>query len=246
MSGRHNHHRKKKKSRSHSAAPESTEKVLCQEHPDNEREDDMKQANNNPSIVKSPHWLWLATPIAISLFALGAYVTQAYYTRKAMRVDQRGWISVPFPNSWPTENGEIFAITAMVNSGKTPARITQIDTLATVFKKGEDVPIGDFSVGHPHDRIHTPTVIFPTAPAPLRQPISEYGLHSKTPINADDTLRKDISNGDRFILFFGKVAYNDVFGVEHFTQFCTGNGEGISSEVLIKCLAYNDIDSNEE
>jgi hypothetical protein len=42
------------------------------------------------------------------------------------------------------------------------------------------------------------------------------------------------------------LTYSDVFGVEHFTQFCTGSGMGISSDVLKDCLKYNDVDSNEE
>src|ERR1700690_4270397 len=100
-------------------------------------------------------------------------------------------------------------------------------------KKNEKPPIGDFSVGHPHERLHAPGVVFPREPVPVNIFVGTYlakgGKEATTP---DDVLRRGIAEGDRFILFYGRATYHDVFGVEHYTQFCTGCGSGIPSEVL--------------
>jgi len=244
VSGRHGHQRKKKKSKDLSAAPTGVHDVLCQEHPNHEEENDMKEAEKNPhSFLKD--WRLDVTAF-ISIIALFAYFTQACYTRKAMRVDQRAWVSVPFPNTFPSNGAELQAITQIIDSGKTPAKEVQGDVIATVFKKDDNPTIGDFSIGHSHERFHAPGVVFPNAPIPITIPLGTYEAFGKKIIPADETLRKDIDEGKRFILFFGRLTYSDVFGVEHFMQFCTGSGHGIPSDTLTSCLRYNDLDSIEE
>ena len=43
----------------------------------------------------------------------------------------------------------------------------------------------------------------------------------------DDTLRQGIANGGRIIAVYGRITYYDVFGVQHWTQFCMGTGSAI-------------------
>jgi hypothetical protein len=139
--------------------------VLCQEHLDRRKEDDMKDTMSNP-VPPSNNWIgWLG--VSIATLALVTSFTQACYTRKAMRVDQRAWVSVPFPNTFPSNGTELQAITQIIDSGKTPAKAVQGDVIATVFSKDDNPTIGDFSIGHPHERFRAPGVIFPNIPMPI-------------------------------------------------------------------------------
>jgi hypothetical protein len=154
---------------------------------------------------------------------------------------ERAWISVLVPTSYPLNGTSIPVVTQITNSGKTPARDVEWDVVATIFNKGEDPALGDFSVGHPHNHV-VAGVVFPNAPVPLALTVVHYGPDSAEPIVPDDTLRQDIANGNRFIIFYGRVTYYDVFGKLHWTQFCTGSGTAIQSS-LKKCISYNDVDN---
>ena len=116
--------------------------------------------------------------------------------------------------------------------------------VATVLKKGEVPTLGDFSIGHPHNRLYAGAV-FPSAPIPITINVVKYGPKVAETIVPDDTLRREIANGDRFIIFYGRITYYDVFGIQHWTQFCTGSGTAIL-ENLKECISYNDVDNNEE
>jgi hypothetical protein len=164
--------------------------------------------------------------------------------RKAMTVDQRAWVSVPFPAGFPLNGNMVSIATQIKNSGKTPARNVQADWIATVLKKGEQPTIGDFSVGHPHEHLYA-GAIFPEAPYPVTPIVKRYGEHAADVIIVDDSLRNDIANGERFIIFYDRITYTDAFGVSHWTQFCTGTGSAISDN-LKKCVTSNDFDPNED
>jgi hypothetical protein len=253
MKGRYANKRKKQKTAEHVALAPVKPKTFCQEHPDNREEDHMEETEHNSRSRLNRFWDGLKKnwrvdlAILVSTLALTAYFQQACIMRKAMRVDQRAWISMPFPNSFPLNGMSIPVITQMINSGKTPAKGLKIDVLASVFNKDDKVAVGDFSVGHPHERLHAPGVVFPRDPVPINISVGDYlpqgGKKATVP---DEALRQDIANGKRFILFYGRATYHDVFEVEHFTQFCTGSGPGISSDTLKDCLNYNEIDTNEE
>lgn len=208
----------------------------------------MAKTENNPkNLLEDKIFDTAAAALFISILALVAYFWQGCIMRKAMRVDQRAWISIPFPNSFPLNGTSIPVVTQIINSGKTPAKGLLVDVIASVFTKEERPAVGDFSIGHPHERLHAPGVVFPRDPVPVNISAGTYlaegGEKATVP---DDALRQDIAGGKRFILFFGRATYHDVFGVEHYTQFCTGASVGISSDTLKDCLSYNDVDTNEE
>jgi hypothetical protein len=135
----------------------------------------------------------------------------------------------------------------IINSGKTPAKGLVVDVFASVLNKDDKTTVGDFSIGHPHERLHAPGVVFPRDPVPVNISVGTYlpegGQDATVP---DEALRQDVASGKRYILFYGRATYQDVFEVEHYTQFCTGSGRGIPSNVLRDCLTYNAVDSNEE
>jgi hypothetical protein len=59
-------------------------------------------------------------------------------------------------------------------------------------------------------------------------------------------LRKDLETGQSYIVFYGEITYEDVFGKKHWTHFCTGSGAAMQElDTLKKCIAYNDVDHDE-
>src|ERR1700687_3503848 len=221
MSSRHSGKRKKNRSQERSTqAPVATD-APCQEHPNNRKGDDVEDRSKSRAGFQD--WR-VDAAILVSLVALVAYFTQAYYMRQAMRVDQRAWISMPFPNSFPMNGTSIPAVTQIINSGKTPAKGLVVDIFASVLNKDDKPTVGDFSVGHPHERLHAPGVIFPHDPTPVNVSVGTYlpegGEEATVP---NEALRQDIASGKRFILFYGRATYLDVFEVQHYTQFCTGS-----------------------
>jgi hypothetical protein len=172
------------------------------------------------------------------------YIILTCISIKTLRVDQRAWVSVPVPANFPLTGASIPAVTQITNSGKTPAKDVQGDIVATVLRKGDDPTVGDFGLGHPHNRVYV-GAIFPGAPVPIAITVVRYGPSASETIVPDDALRQDIANGNRFIIFYGRITYHDIFGVQHWTQFCTGSGTAILDN-LKQCISYNDVDKDEE
>jgi hypothetical protein len=194
---------------------------------------------------RSPEvWTAIGT-IMLAVFGIPSCVFlyfQLKESHEALIIDQRAWLSVTFPANYPLAGTSIPVETQITNSGKTPARVVAGDVVATVLEKGEEPTIGDFTVSHPHNRLY-PTVVFPGAPIPITLAVVRYGPKAAETIVPDDALRQDIANGKRFIIFYGRIAYYDVFGIQHWTQFCTGSGIAIQDN-LKKCIGYNDVDNN--
>ena len=192
--------------------------------------------------------VWTATgTIMLAIFGIPSFVflyLQLKESHEAMIEDQRAWVSVALPASFPLTGTSIPVTTQITNSGKTPARAVEGDVVATVLNKGEEPALGDFSVGHPHNRLYV-GVVFPGAPIPITIALIHYGPKKGETIVPDDALRQDIANGNRFILFYGRLTYHDVFGIQHWTQFCTGSGSAMQDN-LKKCISYNDVDSNKK
>ncbi len=94
----------------------------------------MKEENSNP-----PPFLkdWrVDAAILISVLALAAYFTQAYFTRKAMRLDQRAWVGFDEIKGWTLEINQPFVMAIpLKNLGKTPAiKLAAGFQLATIPK----------------------------------------------------------------------------------------------------------------
>ena len=157
----------------------------------------------------------------------------------ALLVDQRAWVSVVVPNSFPLEGSSIPASIQIANTGKTPAKDVEGDIVATVLKKGDE-PSFDFSTGHPHNKLYA-GAIFPNAPINTNITVVRYASQAPETIVPTPELRQQIANGEFFIILYGKITYVDVFGASHSTTFCTGSGSAMGD--LRKCLSYNDVDN---
>ncbi|MGC2421743.1 MAG: hypothetical protein WA405_08855 [Candidatus Acidiferrales bacterium] len=193
--------------------------------------------------------LELLTLVAVTTYA-GIAFWQGRLTRESIinntrqfQIDERAWISVPFPVDFPSNGTLMQAVTKITNTGKTPARQVEANVIATVFNKGEEPALGDFSVGHPHNHIFA-GALFTNAPIPLTITVVRYGPTAAEPIVADETLRQDIADQKKFIIFYGKISYIDIFGIRRWTQFCTGSGGAFQGDALQKCIQYNDTDRN--
>jgi hypothetical protein len=157
----------------------------------------------------------------------------------ALLIDQRAWVSVVVPNSFPLEGSSIAASIQIANTGKTPAKDVEGDIVATVLEKGEE-PSFDFSTGHPHNKLYA-GAIFPNAPINTTITVVRYASQAPETVVPTPELRQQIANGESFIILYGKITYVDVFGASHSTAFCTASGSAMGD--LRKCLSYNDVDN---
>lgn len=252
MSGRHSNKSKKKKTTHHLVRQVTINEPPCQEHPDNRKEDHMEETNKDwKELLRDRVFDTAALAVFVSVLALLAYFWQACIMQKAMRVDQRAWVAVPVPTAFPLNGSYIPASVEIKDTGKTPARKVGGNFVATVLKKGEVPAIGDFTIGHAYNKFKAPA-IFPGQPLPMNIQLVTYGelvtdgKSPQKPIVVDAPLIQDITTGNRFIIFFGRVDYTDIFGKDHWTQFCTGSGSAIDAKSLERCVLYNDFDGEEE
>jgi hypothetical protein len=207
-------------------------------------ENQMKKAEKTDLIPKTP---FVRTALVVSICALIAALMQAYFMRKAMRVDERAWVSVVLPSEFPLNGASLQAAFQIANTGKTPGKHIEGDVIATVLNKGDIPSLGDFSIGHPHNRLYPVGIIYPgSSPIPMTIPLVKYGALAAETIVPDETLRKDIADGNRFIIFYGRITYDDVFGIHHWSQFCVGSGVGFQGDTARDCLKSNNADPDEE
>jgi hypothetical protein len=192
----------------------------------------------------TPLWkkvLEIVAVVAGTFYAVLAY-SQWHTMHRSLLVDQRAWISVVIPPDFPLDGASIPAPIQLTNTGKTPAKDVEGDIIATVLKKGEE-PLFDYGVGHPHSRLHA-GAIFPNMPISTTITLARYGAQMPEPIVPTPEFRRDIANGQSFIIFYGKITYTDIFGDQYWTTFCTGGGSAIQSNDPKKCVSYNDVDNN--
>ena len=187
---------------------------------------------------------WTTVAAGLLFLTVLIYFLQWRSQVQALKVEQRAWVGVPFPLDFPSNGGFIPVVTQIKNTGKTPARHVEVDAIATILDKGQEPDLGNYEAGHPHDHLYFP-VIFPDTSFPLKLAVVRYGPKSSEPIVPDDQLRKDIEDGKRLLIFHGRVTYDDVLGVSHWTQFCTGTGPGMLG-ILKECVRFNDVGENEK
>src|ERR1700693_1412052 len=127
----------------------------------------------------TPTWWRVIEGIGIAAVVFYAFVTWCMWrdSHANFIADERAWVSVPFPAAFPLNGTSVPVATQLVNSGKTPARRVEGDVVATVLNKGEEPTLGDFSIGHPHNRVYV-GAIFSGAPIPLALPAVHYGAQA--------------------------------------------------------------------
>lgn len=192
--------------------------------------------------------------------AATAAATSADTQTRAFHLEERAWVRAS-PRNAPTfvVGKEIVIPLAILNSGKTPALDFHSDVAVRLLKKKE---LPEFvykeNSGHPVYKIKGGT-IFPTEPsAPtttvdyvLLEHGKEFIHRNAKPVILTAELSENLKLGDdTWVAVLGQFAYNDVFGIPHWTHFCWVVA---FPDTLVKpvqpgkkvCTDYNAIDKND-
>jgi len=171
-------------------------------------------------------------------------VSQLNYLR-----DQRAWIGFALPEGVEVQKEmpsnkpiALLVPTQIVNTGKTPAHKVTGPLVITVIKKGDKLPLGDYSPGHTHYMINGGTM-FPGGADNGAMPAIKHGSKKAITIIPTDALMQEIKIGTSFAVVYGRVTYCDIFRVNHWTTFCRyASRPGF---IDYDCMNYNDADNNE-
>ncbi len=165
------------------------------------------------------------------------------------RIDERAWIGfalegVEVQKEVPSKKPMALLVpTSLVNTGKTPAKKVVGNLAITVIKKGEKLPLGDYTPGHTYYAINGNTV-FPGGAVNAAMPAIKQGPEHAITIIPTDALMREIADGESFAVVYGSVTYCDIFGVPHSTQFCRyASRPGFIDN---DCMNYNNADENEQ
>jgi len=55
---------------------------------------------------------------------------------------------------------------------------------------------------------------------------------------------QDLKNGRTYVATFGKISFEDLFGVQHWMTFCSWRALKAGQYAARKCTEYNDLDNN--
>jgi len=250
MSSRHGSERKKKKTKDRSACTPIEPETLRQEHPDNREDEDVKKTSETPP---NPFKDWsVHVALFISLLALVAYFTQACVTRTAMRVDQRAWVSVTSESATADENQPIVTPLQFANTGKTPTIGLHGFIVSRFIGRTNTLSFDPHQEGSATIKIGS---LFPNEKKIINFPLITTDAITKNPEPAIMTklISEQADHGELFTVIFGRIEYDDIFGLPHWIQFCQFS-TAISKERPIAaqsppskfgCIAYNNIDTTQ-
>jgi hypothetical protein len=194
-------------------------------------------------------------------------------SERAMEMGQRPWLEFRFGDSASGDTGSVTVQIAanapisvpgqFVNIGKTPALDIKGVTVLQVVDTGKDPDMPDrktgislTALGEPvpagakwtkdmNGRVFEEAPIFPGQhsqfPVFRVKPSIRYGFVEPLILLPDEYAK--LTGKSAYISVWGKVWYEDIFGVSHWTQFCSTQGAGfeVTNE---KCVNYGDVDKN--
>lgn len=197
---------------------------------------------------KAADWALVALTVLVAIAAFWSahiFWRQLHDTEVAFRLEERAWIGFKFVegNLNFTLNESFLIPTELVNTGKTPAKNVHGYIVTGVFKNGEHL---DFSytadTKHPFYVIQAGT-IFPGGKITESFEAEQHGATKAEPILFTEPLKNELFTPHKsYIIVYGKIIYDDIFGTEHWTTYCRYvlHPELISDE----CIRYNDTDNN--
>ena len=162
----------------------------------------------------------------------------------AMRQDQRAWIKILSPEPLATGGGQpIIAPVHLINTGKTAALNYVGEALIKVLPI-EQEPAFDYSQWD-HGRTNG-GILYPADPRDIEA--SMYAKDAWTTshpemIALSDTDYEKFLHGKAYIVVYARVLYQDIYGTNHWTQFCNWSSHASSSPAW-KCSEYNRVDDN--
>jgi hypothetical protein len=172
---------------------------------------------------------------------LGAMQDQVKAIQRQMRQDQRAWLDIQFDAiSW-AENQTIQVRMTLTNKGKTPAKRVSGRAYVEKILINQKLEFGKYEQQFGSGFL-APNI-----------PISNWGFqsaHKHVPLPMSKTDVADLNEGRAIAVVHGDITYLDIFGIEHWTKFCTYNAafRFITTTPVQNtappCTNYNDADNN--
>jgi hypothetical protein len=202
-------------------------------------------------------WVWLHLPrrkvwtVGATVVMAGAMIVYTVYAQRqwrvmdtSLRLDHRAWLSPSSVPNIPLEDGKpLVQLVILTNTGRTPAKKVA-GRIVTVLVGRSEVPHFDYTHG-----VQFPAgIMFPNQPMPVSSLLIPRGVPQGVipqPILMSGLMRQQIGAGQAFILTYGNITYDDVFGEHHWLHFCVFGPQETRPlyEGWKQCYQYNDDDS---
>jgi hypothetical protein len=210
------------------------------------------QGQRHYRVQNSIRWAtWCAFGAAFVYAAISAW--QTCEIRRNFRTDQRAWIKVSSePPELTATDTPVFWIAHFANVGKTPAFKIHGEFQYQFLRKDEspDFSYSAFPVTHARS-----TTLFAgeQLPDPIKVIRASYrqGSHERIDLGISAAELQLIKRGEAWIAKNGRLTYEDVFGKQHTTTFCSYSTlrdldirEVFESPGVHVCANYNSVDNN--
>jgi hypothetical protein len=178
---------------------------------------------------------------------LAEAVTNREHAEADERLDKRAWIglksAIGVPGSFTATSPWQVNFT-FTNSGKTPARKLEIAAITLHSPVPVDGPTAEFA------KIMRTKFVRGRAIAPQQD--YTYGINTPLtwlPITEAESIQRQpeivalypfIMSGQQFLYYFGELRYQDVYGADHFTDFCIYMADP-RTQGLAFCKDFNDL-----
>ncbi len=179
-------------------------------------------------------WLLAAFTAVLAAFAILQFVIIDGQL-DVMRKDQRGWLNVRAefnPEHSPTVTGTL----KVTNSGKTPILHVEVNALIEVVPNGQEPHFN--GVGDVSHLMITTGALSPNIPTDW--PITRRQAGQDYPLTDEEIAA--LKEGRAWIALHGRATYQDVFEVQHWTQFCFWRSYADTKYASLSCPEYNNID----
>ena len=200
------------------------------------------------SLVESAVAVGTIGLLIVNIFLLGATKESAKaakdsidLARKNARFEQRAWLGFSFGNFKYTVDQPLDTPYQVTNTGKTPALNVKGMVVTHFIKKG-DIPSFNYD--------HRTQVNMGTMLPGVRQDSTSYLLHSNVPeglhvgpMKFSMQMYRQYSSGTGYLIVYGNLEYDSVFGAHHWVKFCQTSGPTVYTD---QCADYNNVDRYEE
>ena len=202
------------------------------------------------SAYQNQQLLWTIVAAVLLLVTAALAGWQGYLIHTQFRKDQRAWLKVSPVSKGAitlTEGRPIPIDIRFLNMGKTPAKQIKAHVFVEVIKNGLSPAFDEWlKKPLPHDFMTT-GIIFPTEHSDMEAKRTRFQSGSTTIMEDFPLLpseNKDAIEGKSYIAIYGEARYQDVFGIDHWTRFCTWMYLGTGVYTSYECVARNDVDTN--
>ncbi len=193
------------------------------------------------SLSKMGDQVWAAKDAA------SAAKNAADTAQKEMRLEQRAWVGMTFPNldegkelSKKSPNVVFQCPFEISNWGRTPARMIEINANCSILPNGsEQLDLGENGPKH-HTRIRFESI-------QPNETVKDWGIAAimvengkPRPLFTTPELWQRVKTSDLEVIAHGKLTYIDSFGKEHWVRFCHAYSGTVGGPE--NCYRYNDSD----